>query len=154
MAARHASPICPCCVFARRGVLKNCPWYILRSMRPLRCLALTFTILIALAPQLACFLPEQRVLTAGEMECCEHMSGDCGRAFMQAHECCAGTVRLDLATLDKTRREVSSLDEFTALGGSADLPDVPGSTYVAPLFSEATHAPPADLFSPSLILRI
>jgi len=136
-------------------VLKNCPWYILiYRMRPLRWFALTFTMLSALIPQLACFLPEQRVMTASEIECCEHMAGECGQAFMQAHECCAGTVRLEVAMVAKACREVSTPEEFTALALSPELPGLPHAIYVVPLLSEANHAPPPHPVSPSPILRI
>ncbi len=123
-------------------------------MRPFRWLALTFTMLIALLPQLACFLPEQRVLTATEIECCEHMAGECGQAFMQSHECCAGTVRLDAAIVAKARREVSPHDEFTTLVVSPQLPALPSMTSLVTLRVEGNHAPPPGILSSFVILRI
>ena len=67
--------------------------YTLRMSWPFRVLVLALLLGWGVAPQLACFMPEQA--TQAEMDCCEKMAGECGQTQM-THECCRPEVRTEI----------------------------------------------------------
>jgi len=121
--------------------------------RSLRILAATCTLLWAMAPQLACFLPHT-ILTESESECCKQMANECGEAKMQLHECCARTVRTEIATEAKTVRRMLPQFEIVATAATFERPGLQLSPDMSGIFDREIHAPPHDLPVPSLALRI
>src|ERR1700757_1465436 len=62
-----------------------------------RGLVLTVGMLCGLAPQIACFMPDQP-LTQPEMDCCAKLANDCGQMNMS---CCRPVVRTDVGIAAK-----------------------------------------------------
>jgi len=117
--------------------------------RLFRIAVVTVVIVWGLAPQIACLLPD-RHLTQDEMDCCEKMSGECGRMEMS---CCKTVVRTDVPSiLAKTVRNMALHTEITPKPVNITF----GLTLA--LFADfairSEHAPPPDVGTSSLILRI
>ena len=127
--------------------------YTFHMPRSLRILAGTCTLLWAMTPQLACFLPHT-ILTESESECCKQMANECGEANMQLHECCARTVRTEIATAAKTVRRMLPQFEIVATAATFEQPGLQTSPDMPGIFDREIHAPPHDLPVPSLALRI
>src|SRR5437016_5667873 len=102
---------------------------------------------------LACFLPHT-ILTESESECCKQMANECGEANMQLHECCARTVRTEIATAAKTVRRMLPQFEIVATAATFEQPGLQTSPDMPGIFDREIHAPPHDLPVPSLALRI
>src|SRR5579884_1580833 len=86
--------------------------YTLHMSLPFRVLALGVLLSWGLAPQLACFMPDQTP-TQSDMDCCKGMSGDCSAANM-SHDCCQTVVRTDLGVAVKIIRHVIPRSEIAA----------------------------------------
>jgi hypothetical protein len=103
-----------------------------------------------IAPQLACFMPEQ-ALTAAEMDCCKGMAGDCSSANM-SQACCQTSVRTEVGVAAKVVRDVTPRLDLAAAATNA-LPD----TFFAfdrDLPRQKDHAPPDSSGKSSPVLRI
>ena len=115
-----------------------------------RALALTVVLVWVLAPQLACFMPEQTV-TPAEMGCCEKMANDCGATSM-SQTCCRPVARTDIGIAAKPIRNV-----MPGLDTGEITTDI---VLFSPLrlafdFSNTTdQAPPDQSALSSIILRI
>src|SRR5438045_8608896 len=114
-----------------------------------RALVLTAGVLWGLAPQIACFMPDQS-LTQREMDCCEKMAGDCGQMDMS---CCQTVVRTNVVGV--TAKAVRNLVPHV------DMAPKPVRISVAMPLSVRVdlsirndHAPPHDVGVYPLILRI
>ena len=116
-----------------------------------RLFALSFALMWALVPQLACFLPESS-LTAAEMDCCQGMGAECGHMQMPDHGCCQKVVRTETAPLLKAAHHAVPQPEAAA--ATYDGFDVRHSIAGNHNFLDVTHAPPPLESSTSLILRI
>ena len=115
----------------------------------LRVLVVTVTLIWGLAPQLACFMPDQ-ALTQHEMDCCEQMAGTCSQTDMS---CCRPVVRTDVPGL--AARPVRNIgpDVHIAPRPVSIAGTVPANV-LAEFPIQNDHAPPPDVGSFSLILRI
>lgn len=104
----------------------------------------------AVAPQLACFMPDQ-TLTKSEMNCCEQMANDCGGANM-SQACCLPVIRTDVGIaaklLDHLMPQILAAE--TAVDSSAELSNRDSRR----LPIQNNHAPPPDPLVSSSILRI
>src|SRR5262245_40808353 len=93
--------------------------YTCRMSWSFRALVMSLTLLWAVAPQLACFMPGE-VLTEAEHECCKEMLDACGGTNM-THDCCRTVIRADVGIVAKSIRSappqlfvVGTPDEITA----------------------------------------
>jgi hypothetical protein len=123
--------------------------YTFRMSWSFRGLVLSLAMVWTIAPQLACFMPDE-VLTEAEKECCKEMMQACGGMNM-THDCCRTVVRADVGIIAKSIR--NSVPEFSVAGG----PDESAAVWTSAshgLFFLTTHAPPPDRETASLILRI
>src|ERR1700741_2302286 len=68
-----------------------------------RVLVLTVTVVCGLAPQIACFLPDQ-LLTQDERDCCEKMASDCGGQMDMS--CRQTVVHIDVGVTAKSIRSL------------------------------------------------
>jgi hypothetical protein len=121
--------------------------YTLRMSWSFRTLVLSVAMVWALAPQIACFMPDE--MTEAERECCKQMAHDCGNAGM-SHECCKTVVRPDVGALAKAVRDIAP--DATVLDRTIDslsLVELP-RVFSAPSY----HAPPHDFGASPLVLRI
>ena len=124
--------------------------YTFRMSWSFRVLVFNVAMVWALAPQLACFMPDQ-MFTEPEKECCKQMANSCGGANM-SHECCRSAVRIDVGTATKAVRHVAPQFEVTER-----TIDIAASLLLAGsrrLSVQNNHAPPHDPEASSLILRI
>jgi hypothetical protein len=115
-----------------------------------RALVLSVAALWGLAPQIACFLPDQP-LTQHEMDCCEKMAGDCGQMDMS---CCQTVVRTDI--LGVTAKAMPNITPHvgTLSWPPAIVPTLISMDVFGDRSSQHEHAPPRDVGDSSLILRI
>lgn len=115
-----------------------------------RALILMVVLVWGIAPQVACFMPEQ-ALTQDEMDCCQKMANDCGQMNMTC--CRTVTPRHIVGVTAKPIQKLLPHAEFATnpLSAAVVIPRV------LP-FSSATqndHAPPPlDSLASSSILRI
>jgi len=117
---------------------------------PFRALALGVLLSWGLAPQLACFMPDQ-TLTQSDMDCCKGMAGDCSASTM-SHACCQTVVRTDLGVAAQIIRHVIPRSEIAA-ASAGRAPDL--LIRLDHQFStESVHPPPGNSGGSSLILRI
>ncbi len=123
--------------------------YTLPMSRSFRTLALGVTLLWALAPQIACFMPDE--MTETEQECCRQMANDCAGSGM-SHECCRTAVHSDVGTLVKAIRSVAP--DFTVLGETFDATAAIALPHFGNLAAISKHAPPHDTGTSPVILRI
>src|SRR5262245_7357703 len=79
--------------------------YTLHMSWSFRALVLAVVLAWGLAPQLACFMPDQ-TLSKSEMDCCQGMAGDCNSANMSSHTCCETVVRTDVGIAAKVVRNL------------------------------------------------
>jgi hypothetical protein len=127
--------------------------YTLRMSWSFRGLVFGAALVWALAPQLACFLPET-TMTESEADCCRQMAGDCGEANMPSHVCCRHVVRSDVATTVKAPRQIDPPVESSATLVTLELPPLPFAAAARGFFVATFHAPPPDPQVSSLTLRI
>ena len=113
--------------------------------------ASVLTVLLAwgLAPQLACFMPEQ-TLTPSEMDCCQQMANDCGGSTM-SHTCCGTVARADVGIVTKAVRNATP--QFETAGIMTDSAGLSVLRFDGELCNQSDHAPP-DPSSSFVILRI
>ena len=104
----------------------------------------------AVAPQIACFMPDE-MLTQAEKDCCKGMMRDCSGANM-AHECCKTVGRAEVGTPAKASRSLAP--SFEAAVGTLDVASslLPAGSHTVSLRNN--HAPPLDSAASFLILRI
>ena len=124
--------------------------YTLHMSWSFRATVLTIVMAWGLAPQIACFMPEQ-MLTQPERDCCKEMSSDCGGANM-SHACCRTVVRTDVGITAKTVRIVTPHFDV-----AERMIDAASSIFLTPsreLSAGNGHAPPHDPGVSSLVLRI
>ena len=122
--------------------------YTLPMSRSFRLLVLSVTMLWALGPQIACFMPDR--MTETEQECCKQMANDCSGSGM-SHECCRTVVHSDVGTLAAANRGIgpeSTVADITLAGAPAAALTVSGNV------AGQTHAPPHDSATSSVVLRI
>ena len=123
--------------------------YTLHMSRSFRVLAIGFTILWVLAPQIACFMPDQ--MTETEQQCCKEMANDCSGSGM-SHECCRTVVRTDVATLTAANRDIAH--DFSIAETSSETGGFFLSIAYAGNDLSRNLSPPIDSGPSSVILRI
>ena len=115
-----------------------------------RSLVLTVAVAWGVAPQIACFMPDQ-TLSQQEKDCCNEMASDCGGSNM-THECCRTVVRTDTGIAAKVLRHALPDSVLTNIGIPVVRPmSLDGSRQLA---TRNNHAPPHDREALSSILRI
>jgi hypothetical protein len=114
-----------------------------------RALALMVVLTWGLAPQLACFMPDE-TLTPAEMDCCQKMANDCGAANM-SDTCCRPAARTDIGITAKTIRNV--MPRVDTAGKTTNTVLFPALHFARELSNQSDHAPP-DPSSSFVILRI
>jgi hypothetical protein len=103
----------------------------------------------ALAPQLACFMPDQ--MTETEQQCCKQMANDCGGSGI-SHECCRTVVRPDVGTLAALNRGIAP---DCSVVGTTHETFASAWSYGSNTHSlSSNHAPPHDSGGSPVILRI
>lgn len=113
-----------------------------------RALVLTVTLLCGFAPQVACFLPDQ-ALTQPEMDCCQKLANDCGQMNMS---CCQTVVRPDLGIAAKVVSQL--IPHLDSAARDFNLFNAMPAISIAGDSTRNDHAPPLDVGSSRLILRI
>jgi len=103
-----------------------------------------------MAPQLACFMPDQ-ALTKPEMDCCEEMASDCSSANM-SNACCQTVVRTDVGIAAKVVRNL--MPKFDVAERAADISIALPLRLSRELSIHNNHAPPSEALASSVILRI
>jgi hypothetical protein len=124
--------------------------YTLHMSWSFRALVLSVTLAWAIAPQVACFVPDQ-TLTKSEMDCCERMANDCGGANMN-HACCRPVIRTDVGIAAKLVRDF--MPQLHVAESTADFSAEPSHSGSQALPFENNHAPPPEPVVSSSILRI
>jgi len=122
--------------------------YTLPMSRSFRTLALSVTMLWALVPQIACFMPDQ--MTETEQQCCKEMASDCGGASM-SHACCQTVVRPNAGTLAKAG---GISPDFTFADRTLDMAALVPLPRSGNFAFTTNHAPPHDSETSPVILRI
>ena len=123
--------------------------YTLLMSWPFRALALSVAALWIIAPQLACFMPDE-LLTEPEMECCRQMAMDCGGMSM-TQPCCRHVSHTDVGIASKALRHPAPQFMAIEITDRAATPPVSG---ILKLSFRNAHAPPHDPQASSLALRI
>jgi hypothetical protein len=126
------------------------PMYTLHMSWPFRALVLAVVLAWGLAPQLACFMPDQ-ALTESEMDCCEGMASDCSSANM-SHACCRTVVRTDVGIAAKVVRNL--MPTFDVAERATDISIALPLRVIRELSIHNSHAPPSGALVSSVILRI
>ena len=124
--------------------------YTLHMSLPFRVLVLGVLVSCGLGPQLACFMPDQK-LTQSEMDCCKGMAGDCSAANM-SQACCQTVVRTDTGVAAKIVRYGMPRTEVAAASTHISADSV--LPFDRHLSLPSDHAPPDKSGGTSLILRI
>jgi hypothetical protein len=124
--------------------------YTLTMSLPSRLLVLGVLVSLGVAPQLACFMPDQPV-TPPDMDCCKEMIGACTGPNM-SHQCCQTVAPLDLGLTAKTFRHMMPHLEFA----STLIEIAPHSFFGSDGQSSkrTDNAPPDKQSQSSLVLRI
>jgi hypothetical protein len=112
-----------------------------------RALVLSVTLVCGLAPQIACFMPDQ--LTQSEMDCCQKMADLCGQMNMS---CCRTVIRDEVAVTAKPGGTAMPSVDIAPKPMSISVL-MPPTTFTA-MFPRLDNAPPPDIGASSLILRI
>ena len=115
-----------------------------------RTLVLGLVLAWGLAPQLACFMPDQ-ALTPAEMDCCKEMAADCGTANM-THACCKTVVRTDPGVAAKVVRH--DLPQLAVADQTPNIVAEFSASFDTQLSRQTDHAPPDEAGGSSLVLRI
>ena len=102
------------------------------------------------APQIACFMPDE-MLTQAEKDCCKGMMRDCSGANM-AHECCKTVGRAEVAAPAKGIRHLAPSFEVAVGTVEVESSLLPAGSHTVSLRNN--HAPPLDSAASFLILRI
>ena len=124
--------------------------YTLHMSWPFRALVLTVVVAWAIAPQLACFMPDQ-TFTKSETDCCQQMATDCSSANM-SDACCRTMVRTDVGIAAKVVRNI--MPRFDVAERAIDISIALPSNGSRGLSIHNSHAPPAESLVSSVILRI
>jgi hypothetical protein len=115
-----------------------------------RLLVLAILLTVGLAPQLACFMPDEGAMQA-DMDCCKGMTGDCSAANM-SHACCQTVVRTDVGLTAETIQHAMPRVDVAEYGGNIV------STSLVPIYGDFSrqtdHAPPDKPGQFPLVLRI
>jgi hypothetical protein len=111
-------------------------------------LVLGVAVIWGLAPQIACFIPDQP-RTQHEMDCCEQMAGECGRMEMS---CCQKVVRTD--TVGITAKAVRHVAPQTDIAPKPLPVSIALPIYLGDSSIRNDHAPPHDIGASPLVLRI
>jgi hypothetical protein len=101
-----------------------------------------------LAPQIACFMPDQP-LTPHEMDCCAKLTKDCGQTNMS---CCPTPVRNDAGVITKPVQDL--LPHVHAALVPVGITSAMMATNAANTPVPSDHAPPPDIGVSSPVLRI
>src|SRR5713101_2705542 len=115
-----------------------------------RAMVLTVVLAWGLAPQLACFMPEEP-LTPAEMECCKEMLNECGGTNM-SHACCRTAVQTDIGIAAKAIG--NPIPRFETVRIIADNVGFSALGFARELWKQSDHAPPDPVSLSSLVLRI
>ena len=107
-------------------------------------------VLVAVAPQMACFMPDP-MLSQAEMDCCQQMAGDCSSSADMSHACCRTVVRTDIVAAVGVRHHVTQLD-VAAIAVEASAPPILNAWRELPL--RADHSAPPERGPSSVVLRI
>jgi hypothetical protein len=113
-----------------------------------RALVLAGILVFGLAPQIACFLPDQP-LTQAEMDCCLKMANDCAPMNMS---CCRTVVRDDVGVNPKTVPSPKQTVDFAPKPVAVSVA-APATMFVI-ISCRCDNAPHHDIGASSLILRI
>jgi len=115
-----------------------------------RALILTVVVVWGLAPQIACFMPDQS-LTQAEMDCCQHKADDCGQMNMT---CCRTTTPTHNVGI--TAKPVRNpLPQVHMASAPVGIPAVtPPAGFVRSTIANDHAPPPSDSAASPLILRI
>jgi hypothetical protein len=124
--------------------------YTLHMSWPFRASVLAVVLAWGLAPQLACFMPDE-TLTESEMDCCEGMASDCSSANM-SHACCRTVVRTDVGIAAKVVRNL--MPRFDVAERATDISIALPLRVIRELSIHNSHAPPSEALVSSVILRI
>src|SRR5215471_4643586 len=114
-----------------------------------RAFILTLVMMWAVAPQLACFLPEQTP-TQSEMDCCKGMAGDCNPTM--SRECCQTLARTEVGIAAKVPRHSEAPVQIASV--TTDAVSVSFTVSHRQLSNLSDDSPPDKTHSSSLILRI
>jgi hypothetical protein len=118
----------------------------------MRLLSLAVMTVWTLLPQVVCFLPIEKTET--EMECCQRMAGDCGKANMQEHKCCTRTVKADAAIVTAIHRDLIP-DSVVAPPYISERVTLSGLIAERTIFFRGySHPPPKDPNTSLAVLRI
>jgi hypothetical protein len=114
-----------------------------------RILVSSIALVVALVPQLACFMPDSAA-TSADMECCRLMMDDCSGMNM-SQECCPPSPLPDVAIVVKALRiNMEQIGEAVLLNTEAAT----RWTVMLRLPHEDSHLPPDSVTHSPLILRI
>src|SRR5579884_1862967 len=102
-----------------------------------RVLVLTVTLVCGLAPQIACFMPDQP-LTQPERDCCQKMASDCGGHMDMS--CCQTIVHIEVGVTAKAPR--SLVPDVTIAPQPVSLPTGIPAAVLTNLSVRNDHAPP------------
>ena len=130
--------------------LWDTPMYTLHMSWPFRTLVLGLLLAWGLAPQLACFMPDQP-LTAAEMDCCKEMASDCSTANM-THACCKTVVRTDPGVAAKVVRH--DVPQLAVADRTLNIAAELSRNFDSQFSRQTDHAPPVKGGGSSLVLRI
>ena len=115
-----------------------------------RSLVLIVAMAWGVAPQIACFMPDQ-TLSQQEKDCCKEIASDCAGSNM-SHECCRTVVRTDVGIAAKAIRHVLPDSHLPNITTDIVRPmPLDGSRQLA---TRNNYAPPHDRKALSSILRI
>jgi hypothetical protein len=124
--------------------------YTLHMSWQFRALVLGVLVSLGVAPQLACFMPDEPA-TASDMDCCKERIGACTAPNM-SHGCCQTVAPTELGLVAKAFRQVMPRLDV------AQTPIAPATDSFFETYGQfsrkADHAPPDSHSPASLVLRI
>jgi len=123
------------------------------TWRRMRVLAPIVVAIWVLLPQVVCFLPGEEK-TETEMDCCQRMAGDCGKANMQEHKCCRSVVKADAAIITAAHRDLLPDSAVAPPYISEELTRSGLIAERAIFVSGYIHPPPKDSNTSITVLRI
>ena len=124
--------------------------YTLHMSWPFRAFVLAVVVAWGIAPQLACFMPDQ-TFTKSEMDCCQEIASDCSSANM-SDACCRTLVRTNVGIAAKVVRNI--MPRFDVAERATDISIALPPSGSRELSTYNSHAPPAESFVSFVILRI
>src|SRR5262249_35224504 len=114
-----------------------------------RAFVLIMVLMWAVAPQLACFVPEQTP-TQSEMDCCKGMAGDCNSTMSGA--CCRTVVQAEVGIATKVIRHFEPVAQIANVTTAVVPVSLSGSS--RQLSNLSDNLPPDKPDDSFLILRI